>query len=267
VQAIHLYHREVSRIVEDVDLFDGVRIHFQGPKLHALFFRPIDSRAALATKAVLLQLVLRQFVGQVFNPAFPKLPALTVAGGADLGNAIGTKNGMDGDRELLFLGAPANYAAKIIGAPGQIRATEGIFSALPERLRRLCHGMKGITECAWQRTRHSLRIHSRRSRSALTRNRSWFASKVLWVSTPAAELPRWLKRNWFFRETIRRQNRLLTTRLTGLRRIPKKTSKTGISLTMASAAFGYRRAVHGAPLTRTPCETSSINLLFFGTDN
>jgi class 3 adenylate cyclase len=138
VQAIHLYHREVARIVEDLDLFDGVRIHFQGPKLHALFFRPIDSSAELASKAVLLQLVLRQFASQVFNPAFPKLPALTVSGGADVGNAIGTKNGMDGDRELLFLGAPANYAAKIIGAPGQIRVTGAIFSALPARLRKLC---------------------------------------------------------------------------------------------------------------------------------
>jgi class 3 adenylate cyclase len=137
VQGIHLYHREVSRIVENVDLFDGVRIHFQGPKLHALFFRPIDSSSELATKAVLLQLVLREFVCQVFNPTFPKLSALTVSGGADLGNAIGTKNGMDADRELLFLGAPANHAAKIIGAPGQIRVTGAIYLALPARLQRL----------------------------------------------------------------------------------------------------------------------------------
>src|SRR5712664_3331112 len=123
LQAIHLYHREVARIVEDPEIFDGVRIHFQGPKLHALFFRPIDSSEKLATKAVLLQIVLRHFVANVFNPAFPLLANLAIAGGADLGNAIGTKNGMEGDRELLFLGAPANYAAKIVGAPGQINLT------------------------------------------------------------------------------------------------------------------------------------------------
>jgi class 3 adenylate cyclase len=138
IQAIHLYHREVARIVEDPEIFDGVRIHFQGPKLHALFFRPIDSSQELATKAVLLQIVLRHFVTNVFNPAFPLLPNLTIAGGADLGNAIGTKNGMEGDRELLFLGAPANYAAKIVGAPGQINLTSQIFSALPRKLRDLC---------------------------------------------------------------------------------------------------------------------------------
>jgi class 3 adenylate cyclase len=138
IQAIHIYHREVARIVEDPEMFDGVRIHFQGPKLHALFFRPIDSSEKIAAKSVLLQIVLRDFVANVFNPAFPLLPDLTIAGGADLGYAIGTKNGMEGDRELLFLGAPANYAAKIVGAPSQINITGKIFLALPRKLRGLC---------------------------------------------------------------------------------------------------------------------------------
>src|SRR5262245_14644849 len=42
IQAVHIYQREVSRIVEDAGIFDGFRVHFQGPKLHALFYRPID---------------------------------------------------------------------------------------------------------------------------------------------------------------------------------------------------------------------------------
>ncbi len=104
IQALHLYEREVARIVEGEDLFDGVRIHFQGAKLHALFFRPIDNGTEIAVRAVLLQMVLRHFVCCVFNPEFPKLPNLTVSAGADLGYAIGTKNGHRGDRELLFLG-------------------------------------------------------------------------------------------------------------------------------------------------------------------
>src|SRR5207249_11950621 len=62
IQAIHLYQREVGRIVEDEGIFDGVRVHFQGPKLHALFYRPIDAADELAAKAVLLQAVLREFV-------------------------------------------------------------------------------------------------------------------------------------------------------------------------------------------------------------
>jgi hypothetical protein len=62
IQAVHLYEREVARIVEGADVFDGVRIHFQGTKLHALFFRPIDDAEEIATRAVLLQMVLRHFV-------------------------------------------------------------------------------------------------------------------------------------------------------------------------------------------------------------
>ncbi|GGG87417.1 adenylate/guanylate cyclase domain-containing protein [Edaphobacter dinghuensis] len=133
IQALHIYEREVARIVEE-EIFDGVRIHFQGAKLHALFFRPIDDSEEIAARAVLLQAVVRYFVCCIFNPEFPKLPNLSVSGGAALGNAIGTKNGHRGDRELLFLGAPANYAAKIMTGTDTLRITTDVYDALPESL-------------------------------------------------------------------------------------------------------------------------------------
>ena len=136
VQAIHLYQREVTRIVEDAEIFDGVRVHFQGPRLHALFFRPIDSAETLAAKAFLLEAVLREFVASVFNPAFPKAKNFEISAGADLGSAIGTKNGEKGDRELLFLGAPANHAAKILGASGEMNLAPAVFEALPRELQK-----------------------------------------------------------------------------------------------------------------------------------
>ncbi len=136
IQAVHIYQREVSRIVENI--FDGFRVHFQGPKLHALFYRPIDDTEKLATKAFLLQLVLKDFVSSVFNPAYLLLNNFSIAGGADVGDAIGTRNGRRNDRELLFLGACANYAAKIIGSAGQLRVSTAIYDALPEDLRVLC---------------------------------------------------------------------------------------------------------------------------------
>ncbi len=142
IQALHLYEREVARIVEGENVFDGVRIHFQGAKLHALFFRPIDNSLEIATRAVLLQMVLRHFVHCVFNPEFPKLPNLSVSGGADIGNAIGTKNGHSGDRELLFLGAPANYAAKILTGTDALRITDAVYTALPESLKPYFTGME-----------------------------------------------------------------------------------------------------------------------------
>lgn len=134
IQALHLYEREVARIVEGEDIFDGVRIHFQGAKLHALFFRPIDDSKEIAARAVLLQMVLRHFVRYIFNPEFPKLPNLSLSGGSDLDSAVGTKNGHRGDRELLFLGAPANYAAKILTGADDIRVTKTLYEALPQSL-------------------------------------------------------------------------------------------------------------------------------------
>lgn len=138
LQAVHLYQREVSRIVEDVDKFDGLRIQFQGPKLHALFYRPIKDTKRLAILALLLQLVLKDFTNKVFNPAFPFSEDFTIAGGSDVGYSIGTRNGRNGDRELLFLGPCANYAAKIISSAGRLRITTELYEVLPEDLQEIC---------------------------------------------------------------------------------------------------------------------------------
>lgn len=143
IQAVHVYQREVSRIVEWADLFDGTRVHFQGAKLHALFYRPIDDDRELAIRAVLAQLVLRDFVGSVFNEAFSNLADFRVASGCDLGDVIGTQNGVRGDRELLFVGAPANYAAKIIGPSGSLRLTAEVYDALPNDLQELAIEVDG----------------------------------------------------------------------------------------------------------------------------
>jgi class 3 adenylate cyclase len=135
IQGVHIYERAVTRIVKGLG---GVLVHFQGPKLHALFYRPIDDGEALATRAALLQLVLKDFVKTIFNPAFPDCDDFTIAGGTDLGNAIGTMDGINGDRELLFVGAPANHAAKIISTANRLRLTQQVYEALPEDLRAMC---------------------------------------------------------------------------------------------------------------------------------
>lgn len=138
IQAVHVYEREVNRIVEDQNGVNGLAIHFQGQKLHALLYRPIDDARVLATRATLLQLILRDFVKEVFNPAFPNFDNFSIAGGADIGTVIGTKNGTKGDRELLFLGNPANHAAKIISGNGILRVTKAVFDELPKLLRDVC---------------------------------------------------------------------------------------------------------------------------------
>ncbi len=138
IRGIHLYQREVSRIVESKEMFDGLRVHFQGPKLHALLYQPVDDGENLASRAVLLQLVLKDFVASVFNIASPDYDPFKVAGGADIGDVVGTRNGSRGDRELLFLGHAANRAAKIVGSAGRFRITGDVYDVLPNDLREVC---------------------------------------------------------------------------------------------------------------------------------
>jgi len=140
IQGMHIYQRAVTRIVEG---FGGLFVHFQGPKLHALYYQPIGNTKELAARAILLQLVLKDFVQNVFNPAFPHYENFAIAGGADLGSAIGTSNGINGDRELLFLGAAANYAAKIIDTAGHLRLTQRVYDALSDDLRSICIAVGG----------------------------------------------------------------------------------------------------------------------------
>jgi class 3 adenylate cyclase len=148
VQGVHIYQREVARIVERAEIFDAVRVHFQGSRLHALFYRPIDNATKIAARAVLLQLVLRDFVDSVFNPAFPKLGDFRTAAATDIGDTIGTQNGVEGDRELLFVGGPANKAAKTLRSAGTDRLTEAVFNALPEDLQALCVETADASVCA-----------------------------------------------------------------------------------------------------------------------
>jgi class 3 adenylate cyclase len=134
--AIHLYQQEVFRIVR---LFDGYQVHFQGPKLHAILYKPLGDGTAIAIRAILLQLVLNDFLHQVFHRVFPRYQTLALASGTDLGKTIATANGQRNDRELLFIGSPANYAAKIINNSDEMpRLTQNIYRVLPKDLRDLC---------------------------------------------------------------------------------------------------------------------------------
>ena len=106
--------------------------------MHALFYRPIDNATKIAARSVLLQIVIRDFVESVFNPAFPKLGNFQTAAAADIGDTVGTQNGVEGDRELLFLGGPANRAAKTLGDARSDRVTKAVFDALPSDLQAIC---------------------------------------------------------------------------------------------------------------------------------
>lgn len=132
IRALHIYQRQASSIVEDV--FDGVRVHFQAERLHALLYRPAHDPRQLAERAVLLQLTLDDFIASVFNKRFSDIADFEIRSASDIGTVIGTRNGVRGDREFLFVGDPANNAAKIISGRRRAVVSKSIRDVLPEAL-------------------------------------------------------------------------------------------------------------------------------------
>ena len=130
VRLLHVFAREASQITEWD--FDGQKVHFQGPRLHALAYRPIGDESAMAAKAVLTSLAIRHMVA-LFNEqlGLAEDVAWVVAAGIDHGMTLATRNGAGGDQELLFLGNAANRAAHVLSEVG-VRMTAAVREFLPE---------------------------------------------------------------------------------------------------------------------------------------
>jgi class 3 adenylate cyclase len=150
IQSVHIYQREVSRIVENT--FDGLRVHFQGSRLHTLFYRPIDNAKDLSVRSVLLQFVLQDFVSYAFNPVFSARADYVICGGSDIGEVVGTQDGVKGDRELLFVGGAANHAAHVIGPSGKFRLSESVFDELPKEIQSFCVRLPETSPAEYQLT-------------------------------------------------------------------------------------------------------------------
>lgn len=130
MQAVHIFQRELDRIFAAVG---ATRIHFQASRAHALLYLPINDKEEHAGHAALAQLIADRFE-RVFRDAYPQFDALRVRSGADRGLAIGTRNGSRGDRELLFIGSPANKAAKLLPEGGPRRLTKRVVDFLSDSL-------------------------------------------------------------------------------------------------------------------------------------
>lgn len=126
LRSLHIHARETTRVVEKD--FGAAKVHFQGPKLHAVAYRPIDDDVTIAKTAVLLAACVAR-TAEALNE-LSEVGDFEVAAGIDLGDAVATMNNVAGDRELLFLGSPANRAAKIISSG--IRVSRSIAEALPD---------------------------------------------------------------------------------------------------------------------------------------
>lgn len=113
LQFLNLHYRAVNRVLAAVDV---KRIDFHNQRLHALVAKPYNSEENAESMRVERAVATAQLIIDVLKKtgdASESIPAAEVRVGIDSGTALAVNNGRNGYREPLFLGRPANHAAKL----------------------------------------------------------------------------------------------------------------------------------------------------------
>ena len=93
------------------------KVDFQNQRLHFVVASPTDDECARCVKAVAVAYLLLDVLGTVHDDDVLLCnPVLSI--GLETGMALAVRNGTKSDREPLFLGEPANRAAKLLGEQG-----------------------------------------------------------------------------------------------------------------------------------------------------
>jgi class 3 adenylate cyclase len=115
---LHIFSRVVHQtVLADTEVF---KVDQQNERLHLLQFKPYDDEAKRIAKMVSTMRALRTLLGRV-DDLHSELEDARVCVGVETGIALAVNNGTRGDREPLFLGYPANHAAKLL------RESPGIY--------------------------------------------------------------------------------------------------------------------------------------------
>lgn len=115
------HYRAVRNILQSVD---AIQVDFHNQRLHAVFAKPYNDEAARIHKAVATAQLVRDVLAKIGENEDDPLPAAKTRVGIDTGKALAVNNGRRRSREPLFLGNPANQAAKRAGYDTEV---EGIF--------------------------------------------------------------------------------------------------------------------------------------------
>ncbi|MFS8977261.1 adenylate/guanylate cyclase domain-containing protein [Cupriavidus necator] len=106
------HYRAVRDILKDVD---AIQVDFHNQRLHAVFAKPYGDETGRIHKAVATAQLIIDVLARTGENSDDPLPAAKVRAGIDSGKALAVNNGRRGNREPLFLGEPANLAAKRSG--------------------------------------------------------------------------------------------------------------------------------------------------------
>jgi class 3 adenylate cyclase len=92
---------------------DAIRVDFHNQRLHSVVAKPYGDEVMRVHRAVAIGQLITDVLQQTGEDA--DHPAAKVRIGIDSGKALAVNNGRQGHREPLFLGEPANHAAKRSG--------------------------------------------------------------------------------------------------------------------------------------------------------
>ncbi|RWM12852.1 MAG: transcriptional regulator [Mesorhizobium sp.] len=108
---LNLHYRAVHRILAACD---AIRVDFHNQRLHAVVAKPYgdDAEGERVNRAVAIAQLISDVLLETGDDD-ENIPAAEVRIGIDSGRALAVNNGRSGNREPLFLGRPANMAAKI----------------------------------------------------------------------------------------------------------------------------------------------------------
>ncbi|MEW9523580.1 MULTISPECIES: adenylate/guanylate cyclase domain-containing protein [Agrobacterium tumefaciens complex] len=108
---LNLHYRAVHRILADAD---AIRVDFHNQRLHAVIAKPYGTDAAgdRVDRAVAIAKLIVDVLAETGDDD-ENIPNAKVRVGIDTGKALAVNNGRNGYREPLFLGRPANIAAKL----------------------------------------------------------------------------------------------------------------------------------------------------------
>src|SRR5690606_12538409 len=91
---------------------EAIEVDFHNQRLHAVVAKPYGDEARRVHRAVAIAQLITDVLAETGEDGDDKIPAAAVRVGIDSGLALAVCNGRRGHTEPLFLGAPANLAAK-----------------------------------------------------------------------------------------------------------------------------------------------------------
>ncbi|HEX8482990.1 MAG TPA: adenylate/guanylate cyclase domain-containing protein [Allosphingosinicella sp.] len=113
---LHLHYAAVDRLVQDMG---AQRVDFHGGRLHCVVVDPVNNERARVLKALALAFRLIEFTRRASSDIAGGNYTPTLKVGVDTGKCVAINSGTGCEQEPLFLGAPANYAAKLAAGDGQ----------------------------------------------------------------------------------------------------------------------------------------------------